>query len=86
MKSVIYILTMNQNVFEKHKHHFGSHKAVAKAIGLSYTRYNEWRWRPAGIPEYGKILLQLTLSKAEATANADQAGLLQEADPGCGSK
>ena len=75
-------LMMDYQIFEKLRQHFGTHKNVAKAIRLSYTRYNEWRWKPDNIPEYGKILLELTLSKIEAT-NADKAGFLQEANPRC---
>lgn len=55
-----------RNIFELLKQHAGSHKAAAKYIGLSYTRYNEWRWRPETIPAPGRRLLELavrTLSK-----------------------
>ena len=64
MKFVIVAL-MNKNVFEILKKHNGTHKKAAESIGLSYTRYNEWRWRPKEIPEYGKKLLQLTVDKIQ---------------------
>ena len=48
-----------QQVFERLERHFGSHKAAAKALAISYTRYNEWRWRPNEIPEPMRRYLSL---------------------------
>jgi hypothetical protein len=54
---------MDTNIFKALRDHTGSHKKAAELIGLSYTRYNEWRWQPDRIPEYGKKLLELTFSR-----------------------
>jgi len=47
-----------EKYFEFLKQHFGSHKRAAKYLGISYTRYNEWRWRPDDMPEYSKRLVK----------------------------
>lgn len=54
---------MDEKVFEILRKHNGTHKKAAASIGLSYTRYNEWRWKPSKIPKYGKKLLQLATDK-----------------------
>jgi len=48
-----------ETIFEKLKIVFGTHKAAAKAIGVSYTRYNEWRWRPDDMPDRAKEYVRL---------------------------
>jgi len=54
---------MRPDAFDILKTHAKTHKEAAKLIGLSYTRYNEWRWDPSKIPEYGKKLLELTVDQ-----------------------
>jgi len=54
-----------QKVFERLQRHFGSHKAAAKALAISYTRYNEWRWRPDEIPEAMRRYLILFADSAD---------------------
>jgi hypothetical protein len=51
--------TMDKAFFDKLKDKFGTHAAVAKQLGVSYTRYNEWRWRPECIPESSRRYLEL---------------------------
>lgn len=66
MNFVIYCIMDIKAIFQLLKDHAGSHKAAAKYIGMSYTRYNEWRWNPDSIPGPGRRLLELaakTLSK-----------------------
>jgi hypothetical protein len=50
-----------QEIFELLKKHTKSHKASAKYIGLSYSRYCEWRWRPEQIPAAGHRLLEFAV-------------------------
>jgi len=47
-----------EKYFEFLRDRFKSHKAAAKYLGISYTRYNEWRWRPDEMPEYSKRLVE----------------------------
>ena len=61
---------MEKTIFEILRKHFKTHKEVARQIGLSYTRYNEWRWNPEQIPDYGKKLLELTLEKIDQEPKA----------------
>lgn len=60
---------MRNNTFDILKKHAKTHKEAAKLIGLSYTRYNEWRWNPSKIPEYGKELLRLKVEEILAIEN-----------------
>ena len=60
---------MRNDTFDILKRHAKTHKAAAKLIGLSYTRYNEWRWNPSKIPEYGIKLLELTVEQILANKN-----------------
>ena len=50
-----------KEIFEFLREHEGSHKAAAKYIGMSYTRYNEWRWNSDNIPNGGRRLLELAV-------------------------
>jgi len=51
-----------KEIFEFLRKHEGSHKAAAKYIGMSYTRYNEWRYGdPDNIPNGGRRLLELAV-------------------------
>jgi hypothetical protein len=52
--------------FEALKARFGTHKAAAKAIGVSYSRYCQWRWCPDKMPERSRKLVELA---AEQPAN-----------------
>lgn len=54
-----HLLTMDKAFFDKLKDEFGTHLAVANQLGVSYTRYNEWRWRPECIPESSRRYLEL---------------------------
>lgn len=47
-----------QKIFELLKKHTKSYKASAKYIGLSYSRFCEWRWHPEQIPAAGHRLLE----------------------------
>lgn len=69
-----YNIYMDIKVFEILKEHNGTHKKAAASIGLSYTRYNEWRWDPIQIPAYGKKLLQLAVEKLLNPPPNNQAG------------
>ena len=40
-----------QTEFEKLRLYFGNHKAAAKGIGVSYSRYNDWRAYPEKMPQ-----------------------------------
>jgi hypothetical protein len=50
-----------KNMFQLLKEHTGSHKAAARFIGMSYTRYNEWRYKPQEIPAPGLRLLEFAV-------------------------
>lgn len=55
-----YIQSSNQpNPFAVFKCKFGSHKAAAAFLGVSYTRYNEWRWQPDKAP--GRVIRMLEI-------------------------
>jgi len=60
-KFIIFDAMEIKNIFQLLKEHTGSHKAAARFIGMSYTRYNEWRWRPESIPTPGRRLLELVV-------------------------
>ena len=47
--------------FEILKQIYGTHKAAAKELGVSYTRYNQWRWDPEKMPTYSKKLVELAV-------------------------
>ncbi len=48
-----------KKLFEQLKQFYGSHKAAARAVDVSYTRYNEWRWHPDKMPERAKNHIKL---------------------------
>lgn len=50
-----------KKLFEQLKLHFGSYKASAKFIGVSYSRYNEWRADPDAMPLHAKRLVELAI-------------------------
>lgn len=52
------------NIFKELRDIYGSHKAASRAIGVSYTRYNEWRWRPEDMPERAKKHVRLFYASA----------------------
>jgi hypothetical protein len=54
-----------KELFNKLKENFGTHKKAAEFIGLSYTRYNEWRWNPDVVPAYGIKLLELAVESVQ---------------------
>ena len=56
--------------FDILKEKFGTHKAAAAAIGVSYTRYNEWRWRPDEMPSAARKLVELAAEKYGVRAAA----------------
>lgn len=60
-----------QEVFERLQRQFGSHKAAAKALAISYTRYNEWRWRPDEIPEAMRRYLILFADSADQASRTE---------------
>lgn len=60
--------TTMKKIFEALKSHFGTHKAAAAHLGVSYTRYNEWRWRPEEIPLPMQNYLRLVVSGLPSTA------------------
>ena len=55
-----------QEIFKLLREFAGTHKAAAKHIGMSYTRYNEWRYRPQDIPPAGCRLLELAAKEIQA--------------------
>jgi len=48
-----------KNEIEILRQRHGTHKAVSVFLGVSYTRYNEWRWEPEKMPAYAKKLIEL---------------------------
>jgi len=48
-----------EKTFEILERRYGSHKAASRALYVSYTRYNEWRWNPEKIPDRSKKYLDL---------------------------
>ena len=52
---------MDKKSFDILRKRFGTHKAAAKWLGISYTRYNEWRWKPDDMPEYSRRLIELAV-------------------------
>jgi hypothetical protein len=53
---------MEKQVFDRLKKLHGTHKQAAKELGVSYSRYNEWRWDPECIPEAMRKYLDLALN------------------------
>jgi hypothetical protein len=47
-----------EKLFDTLKKHFGSHKAAARYLGISYNRYNEWRGDPDKMPSYSQKLVE----------------------------
>ena len=54
-----------ENTFETLKKFYGSHRKAAKALFVSYTRYNEWRWRPDEIPARSRNYIEMAAMLAE---------------------
>jgi len=54
-----------EKLFERLREFYGSHRAAAKALGVSYTRYNEWRWRTDKMPERAKNHVTLAARQIE---------------------
>jgi len=49
------------NYFVILREHFGTHRAAAEYLGVSYSRYNEWRWGRDPIPKKFRRLLELAV-------------------------
>jgi hypothetical protein len=54
-----------RSTFDRLRAKLGSHKAAASYLRVSYTRYNEWRWRPEIVPPQGRRLMELALFRLE---------------------
>lgn len=67
---IFVILFCMETEFELLKQYFGTHKKAAKELGVSYTRYNEWRWRPNEMPGYAKKLVELASEKITSNEKA----------------
>jgi hypothetical protein len=52
---------MEKQIFEKLKAIYGTHKKAAKALDVSYSRYNEWRWNPKCVPKAMSNYLELAV-------------------------
>jgi len=63
-------LSCMEKYFEKLKSYYGTHKAAAAALCVSYTQYNEWRWRPDKMPTRSKLLVELAAAKPPKKSKA----------------
>jgi hypothetical protein len=64
-----------EKIFKALKNHFRTHKAAAAYLGVSYTRYNEWRWRPKEIPLPMQNYLRLVVSNLPSSAKLTSCAL-----------
>lgn len=64
------IVFMEINDFEKLKNFYGSYKKTAEEIGISYTRYNQWRWDPSIMPKYARKLIELAVLNIKSNCEA----------------
>lgn len=71
-KTEIGINSAMKNPFDQLKKHYRSHKSAAKALGVSYSRYNDWRWAPDKMPRRARTLVELAAAAIETSCACNQ--------------
>lgn len=61
-----------RNYFVILKGFFGTHRAAAEYLGISYSRYNDWRWGTSTVPNKFRRLLQLAVTQIQNTPEPKQ--------------
>jgi hypothetical protein len=51
-----------KNPFDILKKKFRTHKAAAGYLGVSYSRYNDWRWAPDKMPRRAQRMVEMAAS------------------------
>jgi hypothetical protein len=55
-----------ENLFDTLKTKFKTHKAAAAYLGVSYSRYNDWRWEPARMPKRARRMMEMAAEMVAA--------------------
>lgn len=68
------LATMTNENFITLKRRYKTHRAAAKALGVSYSRYNDWRWRPDEMPLSMQRYVELVVRHGLPENNGDTSG------------
>lgn len=55
-----------ENMFDTLKGKFKTHKAAAAYLGVSYSRYNDWRWAPELMPRRARRMMEMAAAMVSA--------------------